>query len=64
MGHGTYIGTIKNSMDVIRTERKGRNLNILRKYHIYRICKNLHMNDTHVEAQNHIFQRVHELYNR
>jgi hypothetical protein len=52
-------------MDVIRTGRKGRHLNTLEKYHIYKInTNNLHMNDTYIEAHNHIFQKVHELYNR
>jgi hypothetical protein len=62
-GH-TY-GTITDTMDVIRTGRKGRHLSTLEKYHIYRISRNnLDMNDTHIEAYNPIFQTVHELYNR
>jgi hypothetical protein len=36
-GH-TY-GTITDTMDVIRTGRKGRHLNTFEKYHIYRISK-------------------------
>jgi hypothetical protein len=52
-------------MDVIRTGRKGRHLNTLEKYHIYKIISNnLHMNDTHIEAHNPKFQTVHELYDR
>jgi hypothetical protein len=63
MGH-TY-GTITDTMNIIRTGRKGRHLNTLEKYHIYRISRNnLHMNDTHIKAQNPIFQRVQELYDR
>jgi hypothetical protein len=51
-------------MDVIRTGRKGRHLNTLEKYHIYKISRNnLHMNDTHIEAYNPTFQTVCELYN-
>jgi hypothetical protein len=43
-GH-TY-GTITDTMDVIRTGRKGRHMNTLEKYHIYKISRNnLHMND-------------------
>jgi hypothetical protein len=46
MGH-TY-GTVTGTMDVIRTGRKGRLLNTLEKYHIYKIDRNnLYMNDTH-----------------
>jgi hypothetical protein len=50
-------------MDVIRIGRKGRHLNTLEKYHIYEISrKNLHMNETHIELHNPIFQTVHENY--
>jgi hypothetical protein len=52
-------------MEVKRTERKGRYLNTLERYHIYKISRNsLHMNDAHIEVHNSIFQMVHELYNR
>jgi hypothetical protein len=62
-GH-TY-GTVTDTMDVIRTRRKGRHLNTLERYHIYEISTNgLHMNDTHIEAHNPIFQTVRELYDR
>jgi hypothetical protein len=60
----TY-GTITDTMDVIRMGRKGRHLNTLERYHIYKISSNkLHMNDTHVEVHNHIFKKMHELYGR
>jgi hypothetical protein len=50
-------------MNVIRTGTKGSHLNTLEKYHIYKINRNnLHMNDTHIEAYNPIFQTVHEIY--
>jgi hypothetical protein len=50
-------------MDVIRTGRKGRYLNTLEKYHIYKISrKNLHM--IHIEAHNPIFLTAQELYDR
>jgi hypothetical protein len=63
MGH-TY-GTITDTMDVISTRRKGRSLNTLKKYHINKISRNnLHMNNTHIEVHNPIFQTVHELYDR
>jgi hypothetical protein len=52
-------------MDVIRTGRKDRYLNTLKKYHIYKISRNnLHMNDTHIEEHNPIFPTVHEVYDR
>jgi hypothetical protein len=52
-------------MDIIRIGRKNRHLNSLERYHIYKVYKkNLHMNTVHIEAQNPIFQTVHELYDR
>jgi hypothetical protein len=32
-------GTITNIMDMRRTHKKGKHLNILEKYHIYKISK-------------------------
>jgi hypothetical protein len=65
LGTGHTYGTIKDTMDVRKTGRKGRQLNALEKHYIYKINRNnLHMNDTHIEAHNPTFQIVHELYNR
>jgi hypothetical protein len=62
---GRTYDIITDTIDFMRTERKGRHLKTLEKYHIYKIIRNsLHMNDTNIEAQNRIFQRVHELYDR
>jgi hypothetical protein len=62
-GH-TY-GSITDTMDVISTGKKGRYLNTLEKYHFYKInINNLHMNDTHVNVHNPIFQIIHEIYDR
>jgi hypothetical protein len=48
---------------LVKRRRKGRHLNTLERYHIYQISRNyLHMNDTHIETHNPIFQTVHELY--
>jgi hypothetical protein len=53
-GH-TY-GTINDTMDFIRNGRKGRHLNTLEKYHIYKISKtNIQLNDTYNETQNPLF---------
>jgi hypothetical protein len=60
---GDTYGTIRDTMDVIRTGRKSRHLNTLEKYHFYKISRNnLHMNDIYIEAHNPIFQTVHEFY--
>jgi hypothetical protein len=62
-GH-TY-GIMADTMDIIRMGRKGRNLNTLEKYQIYKIRRNtLHMNDTHIDTHNPIFQTVYELDDR
>jgi hypothetical protein len=62
---GHRYGSITDTMDIISTGMKGRYLNTLEKYHIYKISKNnLYMNDTHIEVHNPIFQIIHELYNR
>jgi hypothetical protein len=62
-GH-TY-GTITDTMDIIRYGRKGRHLNTLGKYHIYRISKtNVHLNDTYNETHNPIFQEIYKIYDR
>jgi hypothetical protein len=47
MGH-TY-GTITDNMYIIKQRKKGKHINTLEKYHIYKINKNmLHMNDTYI----------------
>jgi hypothetical protein len=62
-GH-TY-GTITDTMDIIKTGRKGKHLNTLEKYYFCRISKDsLHKNDTQIDTYNPIFETLHELYNR
>jgi hypothetical protein len=52
-------------MESVKTGKKGRHLNTLEKYHIYRISKdNLHMNDTYIEIHNPIFESLSELNTR
>jgi hypothetical protein len=63
MGH-TY-GTITDTMDIRKTGKKGKHLNTLEKYRIYKISKdNLHMNDTYIDTYNPIFETLYELYAR
>jgi hypothetical protein len=48
-------------MQVMRTERKGKHLNTLEKYHTYKISKEgLHMNHTYNETHNPISEMLHE----
>jgi hypothetical protein len=61
-GH-TY-GTITDTMEIIKTERKGRYLNTLERY-IYEIRKdNLHINDTNIDIHNPIFKALYKIYTK
>jgi hypothetical protein len=62
-GH-TY-GTIEDTMEIIKVGRKEQYLNTLEKYHIYNVSrKNLHMNDTSIDAYNPIFEELHRIYTK
>jgi hypothetical protein len=55
---GHAYGTITDTMEIITTGR-----NTLERYHIYEISReNLHMNDTHIDTHQPIFQTLHEIY--
>jgi hypothetical protein len=57
----TY-GIITDTTDIIRTHKKGKRLNILEKYHIYKICKNdFLMTDTNIDTHNPIFRTLHKM---
>jgi hypothetical protein len=52
-------------MDIITTGRKGKHLNTLDRYHIYKISReNLHMNDRHIDTHNPIFEALQEIYTK
>jgi hypothetical protein len=60
---GYTYDTTMDTTGILKTGRKGKHLNTLEKYHIYRISNdNLHMNDTHIDTYNPIFETLHELY--
>jgi hypothetical protein len=62
-GH-TY-GTTEDTMEIITIGRKGKYLNTLKKYHIYKVSRNnLHMNDTSIDAHNPIFEELHKIYTK
>jgi hypothetical protein len=64
---GHKYGTISDTMDVIRTEKKGKHLNTLERYHIYLTKKGnlrVHMNETCIDTFNPIFETLHELCNK
>jgi hypothetical protein len=48
-------------MEIITMGRKGKHLNTLEKYHIYKVSeKNLHMNDTNIDTYNPVFEELHK----
>jgi hypothetical protein len=62
---GHKYGTITDAMDIIRTHRKGKHLNTLEKYYIYKVRRdNLQINDTNTDTQNPVFKALHETNTR
>jgi hypothetical protein len=58
---GHAYGTITDTMDIITTGRKGKHFNTLERYRMYKTSReNLHMNDTHIDAHNPIFEALQE----
>jgi hypothetical protein len=58
---GHAYGTVTDTMDIITTGRKGKHLNTLERYYIYKTSmENLHMNDTHIDKHNPIFEALQE----
>jgi hypothetical protein len=56
---------ITDTVDAIRTRRKGKYLSTLEKYNIYKIkSDNLQMNDTHNDIHNPIFLTLQKLHIR
>jgi hypothetical protein len=52
-----------DTVEIITTGKKGKYLNTLERYHIYEVRReNLHMNDTHIDTHNTIFETLHEIY--
>jgi hypothetical protein len=59
-GH-TYE-TITDTVDIARTQKKGKHLNTLGKYRMYKISKCiLCMNDTNFDTHNPIFRTLQEM---
>jgi hypothetical protein len=56
---------ITDTMNIIKTYKKGKHMNTLEKYHIHKLYKsNLHMNDSTIEPNNPIFKTLHEIDTR
>jgi hypothetical protein len=59
------IQIVMDTMDIIKTGKKGKHLNTLEKYHIYGISKdNVQKNDTYIDTYNPIFETLYKLYAR
>jgi hypothetical protein len=53
---GHTCGNITDTMEIIKTEKNGKHMNTLERYHIHKISKHkLHMNDTYIDTHNPIF---------
>jgi hypothetical protein len=62
---GYAYGSITNTTEVLKTEKKGKHLNTLEKYHLYKRNKDgLRMNDTYIDTHDPIFEVIQELNNR
>jgi hypothetical protein len=63
-GH-KYGTTVTDTMDIIRAHGKGKHLNTLENYHIYKLSKdNIQMNDTNTDTHNPIFKALQETNTR
>jgi hypothetical protein len=60
---GHAYRSMANTMKVLKTEKKGKHLNTLEKYHIYKMSKGLQMNDTYIDIHNPIFEVIQEINN-
>jgi hypothetical protein len=61
---GRKYGPITDTMDIIKTHKKGKHINTLEKHHIHKLYKNnLHINESAVEPNNPIFKTLHEIHN-
>jgi hypothetical protein len=60
----TY-GSITNTTKVLITQRKGKHLNALERYYIYKMRKDgLQKNDSCIDTHNPIFEMIQEVNNR
>jgi hypothetical protein len=56
---GHAYNTINQTMDVLHIESKGKKLNTLERFEIYKLTKNaLQLNDTHTVTHNPIFDVI------
>jgi hypothetical protein len=60
---GNTYGTVQDTMEIITLAKKGKYLNALERYHIYKVSRdNLSMNDSHIDTYNPIFETLYRIY--
>jgi hypothetical protein len=65
LNEGHTYGSVTNTMKVLKTQRKGKHLNTLKRYYIYKMRKDgLQMNDACIDTRNPIFEIIQEENNR
>jgi hypothetical protein len=58
---GHSYGNIKDTMDIIKVEGKGKHLDTLERFHIFCAYKqNTHLNDNNIDVRNPIFNIVYK----
>jgi hypothetical protein len=63
MGHA--YGSITDTTNIMKTEKKGKYLNTLEKYHVYKVSrKRLQISDANIDVYNPIFETLQELNTR
>jgi hypothetical protein len=56
---GHSYGNITDTMEIIKIETKGKGLNALKRYHIYKISKEgIHTNDMHNETYKRLRRKI------
>jgi hypothetical protein len=59
LDNGHTYGTIDEALDILHTKKKGRILDTVERYYIYKLSKHkLHMNDTYADKYNPIFELI------
>jgi hypothetical protein len=62
---GHAYGSITDTTKIIKMEKKGKRLNTLEKYHVYKISKiRLYKNDAYSDVYNPTFETLQELNTR
>jgi hypothetical protein len=62
---GHAYGTMQDTMEIITLGKKGKYVNALGRYHIYKVSRdNLSMNDTHIDTYNPIFETLYRIYTK